>query len=120
MEMTRLDEELPDKLPINNFIQRCEIRKLTEADVPPFDLLLLADETHAAIERYIHVSDSFVVYTASKEHPIAVFVLHRLNEKEIELKNIAVAEQHQGIGLGSWLLKAIRLLARAMGYRYLW
>lgn len=104
----------------DEMIQDYEIRKLTEADVPPFDLLLLADETRAAIEKYIHVSDAFVVYTAGTAHPIAVFVLNRLNDKEIELKNIAVAEKYQGIGLGSWLLKAIRLLARAMGYRYLW
>lgn len=118
--MTRLAEKLPDTLPINEFIQRCEIRKLTEADVPPFDLLLLADETRTAIEKYIRVSDTYVMYVRDDMQPIAVWVLHRLNDTDVEIKNIAVVEKLQGIGIGSWLLKAIKLLARAMGYRHLW
>src|SRR5690606_12807227 len=109
-----------DMSPISEFIQQCEIRKLTQTDVLPFDLLLLADETRAAIEKYIYVSDTYVVYTAGEKQKVAVFVLHRLSDNEIELKNIAVAEKYQGNGIGSWLMRAIKLLARAAGYRYLW
>src|SRR5690606_36798348 len=98
---------------------RYEIQKLSPADVPPFDLLLLADETIPAIEKYICVSDSYVVYIAGNTQPIAVFVLYRLNDKEVEIKNIAVAKKSQGNGIGSWLLKEIKKLTRAAGYQYL-
>lgn len=99
---------------------RYQIRQLTKKDVLPFDLLLLADETIAAIETYIHDSDSYVVNATDDVQPIAVFVLYRLNDEEVEIKNIAVARKYQRRGIGSWLLTEIKQRVQAVGYRYVW
>lgn len=87
------------------------IERKTSTDSIPFDLLLLADETMEAIDRYVNDSDIYVAKQHNSCNPVAVFVLQLLNPVEIEIKNIAVAENFQGNGVGSWLIKMIRQIA---------
>jgi N-acetylglutamate synthase-like GNAT family acetyltransferase len=94
------------------------ISKIGSKEKIPFDLLLLADETIDAIEKYIYHSD---VYTAISEkfQPIAVFALFKINEKQLEIKNIAVSEKLQGKGIGTYLINHIKIIAKNEGYRSL-
>lgn len=83
----------------------------------PFDLLLLADETIEAIEKYIAVSDVYLASKIGLSKPIGVFVLCKINNKEIEIKNIAVAEDYQGNGIGSFLIDQIKAIASECHYK---
>jgi ribosomal protein S18 acetylase RimI-like enzyme len=98
-------------------LETYEIAKLKKGEALPFDLLLLADETKEAIEKYIHSSDVYVVRETEMKAPIASFVLYPVNKDRLEIKNIAVAESLQSKGLGSLLLHQIELIARNACYR---
>ena len=52
-----------------------QLRRLDIADTIPFDLLLLADETMVAIEKYIYNADIYIVRENGSEAPVAVAVL---------------------------------------------
>jgi ribosomal protein S18 acetylase RimI-like enzyme len=88
------------------------ISKLESENDIPFDLLLLADETIEAIEKYIYDSDVYIVTENAQLNPIAVVVLFRINNTEIEIKNIAVSESSQGKGIGSYLVGEIKKIAK--------
>ena len=93
-----------------------QIRKLLQTEDLPFDLLLLADETIEAIEKYIYHSDVYVAVENKHSRPIAVFVLYKSSDKEIEIKNIAVSECRQNAGIGCFLVSEIKRIAIAAGY----
>ena len=94
-----------------------KITKLRPADNLPFDLLLLADETTEAIEKYVYDSDVYLVSEIELLKPIAVFVLYKISNVEIEIKNIAVAENFQGKGIGSFLIDRIRTITSESNYK---
>ncbi len=93
------------------------ITKLPSGIAPPFDLLLLADETIEAIEKYIYDSDVYLVNDKEHTQHIAVFALYKIIDTEVELKNIAVAETLQGKGIGSFLINEIKQIAIAGKYK---
>lgn len=97
----------------------CTISKLQPGDSLPFDLLLLADETTEAIEKYIYNSDVYIVKAKGYSRPIAVFALSQVNDMQIEIKNIAVLESLQARGLGSYLLSEIKRIARLGNFKNL-
>lgn len=94
-----------------------EIMKLQPGDNIPFDLLLLADETMEAIEKYVYDSDVYIVSEIGRSKPLAVCVLCRISEEEMEIKNIAVAEIYQGKGIGSFLIDEAKTTAFGGGYK---
>src|ERR1700749_481121 len=81
----------------------------------PFDLLLLADETIEDIDKYLDDSEVYVAKQSGSVDPIAVFVLRQLSASDVELKNIAVAENLQGTGIGSWLINTIKQIVKQQG-----
>ncbi|MDF2516457.1 MAG: family N-acetyltransferase [Sphingobacterium sp.] len=83
-----------------------EIQQITNHKDYPYDLLLLADETVAAINKYVF--DSMVFVVQEKQRPIAVFCLYPIDSNTLEIKNIAVAASHQNRGLGSKILQYIQ------------
>lgn len=93
-----------------------QIQGLQRGDHIPFDLLLLADESMEAIEKYIHDSEVYVVHQNGHQEPVAAFALYRISDAELEIKNIAVAEILQGKGMGSYLIAEIKQIAAAKGY----
>ena len=93
-----------------------KIRKLLQAQELPFDLLLLADERIKAIENYIYDSDVYVAVENKHSQPIAVFVLCKRSDKDIEIKNIAVSERRQNAGIGSFLISEIKRIAITAQY----
>jgi N-acetylglutamate synthase-like GNAT family acetyltransferase len=82
---------------------RYPIRKLQDSEEIPYQLLLLADETKEAIDKYILDSEIFVM--EKHDEIIALYALKAINTKQIEIKNIAVSTNLQGKGIGSFLLK---------------
>lgn len=87
-----------------------QIRLLAKDEKIPYDLLLLADETIDAINKYISKSK---IYIAQKEsETIGIFCLHKNSETEIELKNIAIKEEYQGLGYGSYMIDFLKLEAK--------
>lgn len=93
------------------------IRKLENSELIPFDLLLLADETKEAIEKYIYNSIIYLLYHEDNLQPIGVAALYKIDQLEIEIKNIAVLAAYRGKGLGSFLVEKIKEIASNNHYR---
>jgi ribosomal protein S18 acetylase RimI-like enzyme len=96
------------------------IEKLEEGDRLPLELLLLADEHEAAINKYIFSSEVYVAKHPQYKQPIAVFVLQKMDEQSIELRNIAVDEAFQGQGIGSYLIAQIKEIAAMKRAEIVW
>jgi ribosomal protein S18 acetylase RimI-like enzyme len=95
---------------------RYQIRKLSQKQDLPFELLLLADETIDAIEKYIYDSEVYVAEENRNSQPVAVFALYKISDKDIEIKNIAVSERRQNASIGSFLISEIKRIAIAAKY----
>ena len=82
--------------------ENVSIRKLQPEERPPYELLLLADESLTAIEKYLPHSE---IYRAEIDgQVIGCYVLYPETKTVFEIKNIAIAEAFQGQGLGTQLL----------------
>ena len=91
------------------------IRCLRKDEKIPYDLLLLADETREAIDKYIFDSEIFVLEKENKI--VAGYVLQSINKNEVEIKNIAVVTDYQGQGIGKSLLRDAFCKAKRKGFR---
>ena len=74
------------------------LRTLTPGENIPYSLLLLADETKEAIDKYIHQSVIYVLEYGKEM--IAVCATAMISEGVMEIKNIAVREDWQNKGVG--------------------
>lgn len=90
-------------------------RCLGKEEAIPYELLLFADETRQAIDRYIYDSDLYVI--EEERTVVAVYALCALNGTVIEIKNIAVAPALQGRSIGRFLLEDAARRATEAGYR---
>ncbi|HEY6598791.1 MAG TPA: GNAT family N-acetyltransferase [Pseudomonadales bacterium] len=81
----------------------------------PWDLLLDADPSRARVESYL--SDELTRVAKLDDVVIGVYALQRIDATSFELMNIAVAESHQGTGLGRRLLGHAIGLAESKGAR---
>jgi len=70
----------------------------------PYSLLLLADETQEAIDKYIYESKLFYAYTKLNPIPIGVIALYQVSSSVLEIKNIAIDNQEQNKGYGKQLI----------------
>ncbi|MER1958916.1 MAG: GNAT family N-acetyltransferase [Solibacillus sp.] len=87
------------------------IRKLKHNENPPMDLLLLADPSEKSITKYLDKSEVYVA--VEKNIIIGVYALMEIGPKRAELMNIAVADSHQGKGMGKALVLHAIEVARA-------
>jgi GNAT superfamily N-acetyltransferase len=94
--------------------RRRRLVRLLPGEPPPVSLLLMADETAEAIERYIHQCEVYVAVQGKSE--VGVCALYRNSAEAVEIKNMAVIESLRGKGLGSWMLEEIRRIADRDGY----
>ena len=82
------------------------VRKLLTDEKIPYNLLLLADETKEAIDKYIEDSDIYVLERKTKKKReneiIGIYVVQSTDEDTLEIKNIAVDENLQGQGIGTF------------------
>jgi len=102
-----------ERLPFNP--ENTATRKLTKEEAIPYDLLLLADETIEAIDRYAKEGEIYVLEVNGQL--IAAYILQVVEPEKIEIKNIAVDTHYQGQGIGTFLLRDATSRARAQGYR---
>ncbi|WP_312753140.1 GNAT family N-acetyltransferase [Rummeliibacillus suwonensis] len=92
-----------------------KIRKLEKNEMPPIELLLLADPSESLIEEYIQRGDCFV---ADMNHQIVgVYVLLPTRPETVELVNIAVIETMQNQGIGKQLIMNAIQTAKSTGYK---
>ncbi|MBS1600568.1 MAG: GNAT family N-acetyltransferase [Bacteroidetes bacterium] len=91
------------------------IKRLEATDAVPYELLLDADPSMAAIEKYLDFSDIHIALFEGKT--IGVFVLLTLNAATLEIKNIAVDERFQGYGIGTFLLASATQIAIDKGFK---
>ncbi len=81
------------------------IRERDMADEIPYDLLLLADPDRDQIDTYLPTS---IVYVLKINQDIqGICVLVYVNSRVMEIKNVAIAEELQGLKLGTRLLKYV-------------
>ncbi len=85
--------------------------KIDNSTEIPFSLLLLADETKEAIEKYIYKSDVYTLHTIDNPNPIGVFALFSLSNTTIEIKNIGILNSYRGRGIGSFMIEKIQEIA---------
>lgn len=91
------------------------VRLLKNEKKIPYNLLLLADETVEAINKYIHQSE---IYVHERDKVIiAVFALQTIDSDTVEIKNIAVDTVFQGKGIGQELLKDAINIATEKGFK---
>ncbi len=79
-----------------------EFRLLHQSEQPPLNLLLLADPSEKQIAKYIKHSKIFIA--EQNGVIIGVCALSEIASRVYEIHNIAVAELHQGKGIGTQLL----------------
>jgi ribosomal protein S18 acetylase RimI-like enzyme len=79
-----------------------KIRKMSQVEIPPMELLLLADPSSNFIEEYVKRGECFIAEIDTQI--IGVYVLLPTRPNTVELVNIAVSEKHQGNGIGKKLV----------------
>ncbi|KZR60137.1 GNAT family N-acetyltransferase [Pseudobacillus badius] len=83
------------------------IRRLNKDEHPPFELLLSADPSLEAVEKYVGRGQCLVAEQGGEV--IGVYVLLPTRPHTVELVNVAVSEGQQGKGIGKQLvMHAIR------------
>ncbi len=92
-----------------------KIRKLTQEEPAPMDLLLLADPSPELVNDYLVQGECFIA--EDEGDVIGVYVLIPIETGTIELINIAVSESHQGRGFGKRLIMDAIEQAKREGYQ---
>ncbi len=80
------------------------VEKISKNKKQYLDLLLLADESEAMIDKYLEHGDMFALFDDDLK---AVSVVAAIDKDSCELKNIATYEKYQGRGYGKALIKYI-------------
>ncbi len=91
-----------------------DLKLVVESKDIPYDILLLADPSRVQIQSYLKNGTCYVAKLSSEI--IGAFVLHPLNKKTMEIKNIAIVESQQGKGFGKNLLNQAEELCRKQGF----
>lgn len=77
--------------------------KLDRSHPIPYELLLLADPSKDLVTKYLKLSEVFIA--TYNDEILGVIVLFPLTTETIEIKNIAVKQEFQGQGIGSYLIE---------------
>ncbi len=95
--------------------QTITFKRLDKRDNIPYELLLLADPSKDIVDRYLKQSDLFIA--TQNDEILGVVVLFQLSAAMVEIKNIAVKEEYQGQGIGTYLIENILRVATANGQK---
>ncbi len=95
--------------------QPYQTRTLSAADNIPYDLLLLADEAREVVDTYVNEVEIHVLENNSQI--IALYALQTIGGDTVEIKSIAVDQQHQGQGIGAFLLRDATRKAKEKGFK---
>lgn len=93
-----------------------QVEVLTDKENIPYHLLLLADETKEAIDKYIHDCTILLLFLENKDDAIGVLALHAINKNILEIKNIAIDTAFQRQNYGRILVQKAIDYAKSNGY----
>lgn len=82
-----------------------EIRKVLSNPEQYMDLLLIADPDEEMVNKYLEKGDVFVASIDDKV--VGIIVVVKVDDEKCELINVAVAEDMQGKGIGSALVRYV-------------
>lgn len=99
----------------NEFTKNIVLRKISINESIPYQLLLDADPSRALIDNYLPTSEVYVAILGDKQ--VGVYLLYPESADVVELKNIAVDEQYQRMGIGKMMLKDAVQRAAAKGFK---
>lgn len=94
------------------------IVELQDSKEAPMDLLELADPSIDQVNKYLKHGRCFVL-KLDLDIIVGAMVLQENSPDKIEIKNIAVSEQHQGQGFGKLMLNFALDFATKSGYQKL-
>lgn len=92
-----------------------EIKRLEKQEKVPLELLLSADPSKIIVEDYVAKGECFIA--ENEEQTIGVYVLLPTRPQTVEIVNVAVAEDHQGKGIGKLLVSHAIRIAKTQGYK---
>lgn len=92
-----------------------ETQKIEDKSTLPWGLLLSADPSRKMVESYINNSDIYIAFV--REKVVGEYVLTKIDDSTIELKNIAVDEKYQGKGIGKQLVLDAIKKAKEAGFK---
>ncbi|MGP4041123.1 GNAT family N-acetyltransferase [Gracilibacillus sp. D59] len=92
-----------------------QIRKLNRNEIPPIELLLLADPSRILVEEYLKRGECYIAERNNKI--MGVYILLPTKKDTIELINIAVFEHEQGKGVGKQLIMDAIQRSTVNGYK---
>ncbi len=98
-----------------DFSHSYQTRTLSAAENIPYDLLLLADEAREVVDTYVNEVEIHVL--EKRNQIIALYALQTIDGDTVEIKSIAVDQQHQGQGIGTFLLKDATRKAKEKGFK---
>ena len=81
------------------------IKQITENKRDYMEMLLMAEPQENMVERYLDVSDMFILYDDGV--PITICVVMHMKNQSCELKNIATIEEFRGQGYGRYMISSI-------------
>ncbi|WP_281612957.1 GNAT family N-acetyltransferase [Flammeovirga sp. SubArs3] len=91
-----------------------QITPLDNTTLPPYALLETADPSRELIDQYLEKGESYIAISNGSIIGVVVFI--PLEAHCIEIKNIAVADQFQGKGVGKALLRFIEEVCKKKGF----
>ncbi|UNM95615.1 GNAT family N-acetyltransferase [Ignatzschineria rhizosphaerae] len=93
-----------------------QIEQLVDYKSAPMELLLLADPSEAAIAEYLGTS---ILWVAKIDDQIAgIIVLQKLDQKMLEIMNLAVGEDYRRRGIGRKFIFAALEYAKEAGFHF--
>jgi len=95
-------------------IENTVIRKLMLDEQPPMELLLLADPSETLVKKYLNKGSCFIYLIDNTV--VGEYLIMPTSESVIELMNVAVLEEYQGLGIGKQLVLNAITQARKLGF----
>lgn len=87
---------------MEHFIQEIIFQKYEIGQEIPYELLLLADPSKELVDKYLENSDLYLAKI--NDIVVGVIALFPISDDSVEIKNIAVKQEYQGKGIGSYLI----------------
>ncbi len=79
------------------------------------DWLLLADDSENAVRSYLDYGDLYMIHI--EEQIVGVMLFVALSDQSVELKNMALAENQRGKGIGKKAIEAAVKLYKNNGFK---
>ena len=99
----------------SGFQDAIQIRQLHKNEEIPWPLLLLADPSKEMVDDYLRNAEIFIAIHDT--NILGAYTLYPITTDLLEIKNIAVDEKYQRMGLGKLLLDHASATAKSKSYK---